>query len=81
MKNSDYNNSLRDDLILFGNDKIPIYKGCKNAQCFCTGVCREVIGFETCHPFFKGSLDPLTKKEVEDLRCNAYEFVYGRVKE
>lgn len=29
------------------NNKIPILKGCpnKNTQCFCTGVCKEIIGY------------------------------------
>lgn len=26
-------------------DKVPIYKGCPNQQCFCTGACREIIGY------------------------------------
>lgn len=25
--------------------KVPIYKGCKNLQCYCTGSCREIIGY------------------------------------
>ncbi len=24
----------------------PIYQGCSNEQCFCTGKCREVIGYK-----------------------------------
>lgn len=29
------------------NRKVPIYKGCPNSpgQCFCTGVCQEIIGY------------------------------------
>lgn len=23
----------------------PIYRGCANAQCFCTGACRQIIGY------------------------------------
>lgn len=26
-------------------DKIPIYRGCANTQCFCTGSCKEIIGY------------------------------------
>lgn len=26
--------------------KIPVFKGCSNrSQCFCTGACKEVIGY------------------------------------
>lgn len=28
------------------NTKKPILRGCKNRQCFCTGKCREIIGYE-----------------------------------
>lgn len=27
------------------NKKVPIYKGCPNKECFCTGACREIIGW------------------------------------
>lgn len=26
-------------------NKIPIYRGCSNESCFCTGACREIIGY------------------------------------
>ena len=26
-------------------DKVPITKGCKSDQCFCTGKCQEIIGW------------------------------------
>lgn len=26
-------------------DKTPIYKGCSNVECLCTGECRKVIGY------------------------------------
>lgn len=25
--------------------KVPIKRGCSNAQCFCTGACNEIIGY------------------------------------
>ena len=25
--------------------KVPVRKGCKNKQCFCTGDCNEIVGF------------------------------------
>lgn len=25
--------------------KTPIFRGCKNQTCFCTGKCKEVIGY------------------------------------
>lgn len=28
-----------------GDNKVPIYKGCPNEQCFCTGACRKIIGY------------------------------------
>lgn len=30
----------------------PIYKGCPNKECFCTGECKEIIGFESEKGFF-----------------------------
>jgi hypothetical protein len=29
------------------DDKIPIYRGCTNSSCFCTGRCKEIIGYHT----------------------------------
>lgn len=28
------------------NNKKPILRGCKNRQCFCTGKCKEIVGYE-----------------------------------
>ena len=28
------------------NNKKPILRGCKNKQCFCTGKCKEIVGYE-----------------------------------
>ena len=25
--------------------KVPIYRGCPNQECFCTGSCREIVGY------------------------------------
>jgi hypothetical protein len=25
---------------------VPVYRGCSNNECFCTGKCREIIGYE-----------------------------------
>lgn len=25
--------------------KIPVYKGCLNKQCFCTGACKEIVAW------------------------------------
>ena len=45
----EYNNSNYSKIDKFNieNNKVPIYKGCpnKNNQCFCTGVCKEIIGY------------------------------------
>jgi len=27
-------------------NKVPIYKGCQNGRCFCTGECKKIIGFK-----------------------------------
>lgn len=27
------------------SDKEPIYKGCPNGRCFCTGACKEIVGW------------------------------------
>lgn len=26
-------------------NKVPIYRGCPNKECFCSGACREIIGW------------------------------------
>lgn len=44
----EYNSSdFKNDIFNKQNNKIPILKGCpnKNTQCFCTGVCQEIIGY------------------------------------
>ncbi len=25
--------------------RIPIYRGCSNSTCFCTGKCKEIVGY------------------------------------
>lgn len=34
----------------FDNSKVPIFKGCKNESCYCTGKCKEIIGFRDKFP-------------------------------
>lgn len=26
--------------------KEPIYRGCNNRECFCTGKCKEIVGYK-----------------------------------
>lgn len=33
------------NLLKENENKVPIYKGCPNHQCFCTGECKEIIGY------------------------------------
>jgi len=50
----------------FNGGKRPIYKGCGNSQCFCTGNCKKVIGYE----YPDGSKEYLPEdilKQNEDL--------------
>jgi hypothetical protein len=39
------------------NDKVPIYRGCPNTDssvgCFCTGICKQIIGYRDKHPLEK----------------------------
>lgn len=37
--------SLKDFIFQQRDNKVPVYKGCPNQQCFCTGACREIIGY------------------------------------
>ena len=30
--------------------RVPILRGCKNKECFCTGACKEVIGWRNALP-------------------------------
>lgn len=39
-----YNNVVK-DFLKDSKEQIPIKKGCKNPQCYCTGECQEVIGY------------------------------------
>lgn len=34
------------DKKIFTNTKNPILRGYKNKQCFCTGKCKEILGYE-----------------------------------
>lgn len=36
---------IASDAIDNKSNKTPIYKGCDNKQCFCTGACKEIIGY------------------------------------
>lgn len=39
-------NYIKDKMKLEENkDKVPIYRGCQNQSCFCSGKCREIIGW------------------------------------
>lgn len=29
-----------------GKKRIPILRGCKSTICFCTGKCREIVGYQ-----------------------------------
>jgi hypothetical protein len=37
--------SYLEEMEKFRSEKVPIYKGCKNKTCFCTGDCKEVVGY------------------------------------
>ena len=39
---SPYNYSEKD---VRTNTKVPIKRGCRNKECFCTGKCNEIIGW------------------------------------
>ena len=36
---------VRDAFEMLCKTKVPIRKGCRNKQCFCTGACDEIIGY------------------------------------
>lgn len=38
-------------------NKIPIYAGCSNGICYCTGACKEIIGYREPHPLEKEQID------------------------
>ena len=38
------------------NTKNPILKGCRNKECFCTGECKKIVGYE--EDYKKNSLSP-----------------------
>lgn len=37
------NSQFQKDIV--DTNKVPILRGCSNQQCFCTGKCKEIIGF------------------------------------
>lgn len=41
----------------FQEEKVPILKGCGNRQCFCTGACKEVVGYRDKTPEEKARLN------------------------
>ena len=44
--NSNIYNNLLLSLIKKDDDRVvPIYRGCQNQTCFCTGKCKEIIGY------------------------------------
>jgi hypothetical protein len=38
-------NSYLNQAAAHANTKVPIYKGCPNKSCFCTGACRQILGY------------------------------------
>lgn len=44
--------------------KEPIYRGCKAEICFCTGKCREIIGYTEREMTLKEILKSNKKKDV-----------------
>lgn len=40
----------------FSDSKVPIYRGCQNEVCYCTGACKEIIGYRDRVP---GELFPI----------------------
>jgi hypothetical protein len=56
--------------------KVPIYKGCGNKTCLCTGACKEVIGYRDRFPGEESPYDfskPPFNKSQEDPSREAYE--------
>lgn len=45
MKANQYRYEALKHININQQNKIPIYKGCKNKQCFCTGDCKVIIGY------------------------------------
>lgn len=39
-------NNLYKAIFVEGKTKKPIKRGCSNKECFCTGKCQEIIGYE-----------------------------------
>ena len=46
------------------DNKKPILRGCNNKQCFCTGKCKEIVGYEN-RVVYTGDLDNKIYKHVE----------------
>lgn len=46
-------NELISKILKQYENKVPIYKGCLNLQCFCNGTCKEIIGWRDKHPLEK----------------------------
>lgn len=37
--------NFKTNIFEYLSKKVPIYRGCPNQECFCTGACREIVGF------------------------------------
>lgn len=35
----------KQQFLKFKETKVPIYRGCPNEVCYCTGICQEIIGY------------------------------------
>lgn len=56
-------------------DKVPVYAGCPNQSCFCTGACRVVIGFRDKHPLEKRTtFPPVLPNEESDTLTDQISF-------
>jgi hypothetical protein len=52
------------------NDKIPIHRGCKAPNgCFCTGKCKEIIGY-----LVNGKIEYLPKQD-DQLKEHSREYL------
>jgi len=46
----------------FMKSKRPIYKGCRNEACFCSGDCKEIIGYidlDAYNKFIQNNIEPI----------------------
>lgn len=79
----DFKSKIVENIVNENRNKVPVYRGCPNTQCFCTGKCREIVGYRDRLPEEESPYDfriPFNQPQ-EDPSREAYEAELKRRQE